>query len=41
VTTSAQLATWVGEVLHDGGWTQRQVVAGPPSVYEYTPPALG
>lgn len=40
VTTSAGLATWVGEVLHDEGWVQRQIVTDNPLVYEYTPPTI-
>ncbi len=39
VTTSADLATWVGEVLRDEGWVQRQIVAGDPLAYSYGPPA--
>jgi hypothetical protein len=35
ITTSAQLATWVGEVLHGHGFVQHQLVADSPLVYEY------
>jgi 4-amino-4-deoxy-L-arabinose transferase-like glycosyltransferase len=39
ITTSPAQATWVGEVLHEGGWTQRQIFANTQLVYEYTLPS--
>jgi 4-amino-4-deoxy-L-arabinose transferase-like glycosyltransferase len=35
VTSTAWMATWVGEVLHDHGFEQRQLSAGTPLAYEY------
>ena len=37
VTSSAAYATWVGEVLLEQGWVQRQIFAGTPLAYEYGP----
>jgi hypothetical protein len=35
ITTSPQLATWVGEVLLDRGFVQDELRGGTPFVYGY------
>jgi uncharacterized membrane protein len=37
VTSTAWMATWVGEVLLDHGFTQEPLVTGTPLAYEYVP----